>query len=477
MSPKTKAALIAVAAVLAVVVGAKVVLGALFTPEKTIEKFLDAYQNGDADAFRAVTVVAEDRMELTDEVLLPFFASYTGGMKNAFIGSLRETLTLDALSLERGAPSEGHKGFRLTEQSYVLFSTYAVEITPLEVRIASEFENTNVEVCGASYNTGKEGINAEMLPGVYAVTATYTDPYTGVTLTANLPKCDIYGQITDANGDSDQPDYGAPEGHRTEWPDDPYSIVEYPMHIDIGPKGGHADPNPSINIYFDYTYAFVRGNNGLTLKEILVDGKSYTGDLGSLDLYNGLYLGPVNYDSTVEVVTEALGIEFRQEMILSTDNSYCYVNYITPVLPEEIDQKAIDTVAAILPDWLRVVNSYDRDAFKALESIGSLSPDFLANLDDMLSSMWNSTGELYYVQFDQIDVQKSEASVYSSIDPVLCAEVEIPFVISGAEGYMSLAIGEFGEDYYNPDFLYEGFAYASLIYQDGKWVVNGIYWL
>ena len=183
----------------------------------------------------------------------------------------------------------------------------------------------------------------------------------------------------------------------------------------------------------------------------------------------------MNYDSTVEVVTEALGIEFRQEMILSTDNSYCYVNYITPVLPEEIDQKAIDTVAAILPDWLRVVNSYDRDAFKALESIGSLSPDLLANLDDMLSSMWNSTGELYYVQFDQIDVQKSEASVYSSIDPVLCAEVEIPVVISGTEGYMSLAIGEFGEDYYNPDFLYEGFARASLIYQDGKWVVNDIY--
>ena len=162
-----------------------------------------------------------------------------------------------------------------------------------------------------------------------------------------------------------------------------------------------------------------------------------------MDLYNGLYLGPVNYDSTVEVVTEALGIEFRQEMILSTDNSYCYVNYITPVLPE---------------------------------SIGSLSPDFLANLDDMLSSMWNSTGELYYVQFDQIDVQKSEVSVYSSIDPVLCAEVEIPVVISGTEGYMSLAIGEFGEDYYNPDFLYEGFARASLIYQDGKWVVNDIYW-
>lgn len=40
---------------------------------------------------------------------------------------------------------------------------------------------------------------------------------------------------------------------------------------------------------------------------------------------------------------------------------------------------------------------------------------------------------------------------------------------------MSLAIGEFGEDYYNPDFLYEGFARASLIYQDGKWVVNDIY--
>ena len=476
MSPKTKAALIAVAAVLAVVVGAKVVLGALFTPEKTIEKFLDAYQNADADAFRAVTVVAEDRMELTDEVLLPFFASYTGSMKDAFIGSLRETLTLDALSLERGAPSEGHKGFRLTEQSYILFSTYAVEITPLEVRIASEFENTNVEVCGASYNAGKEGINAEMLPGVYAVTATYTDPYTGVTLKANLPKCDIYGQITYANGDSDQPDYGAPEGSRTEWPDDPYSIVESPMHIDIGPKGGHADPNPSINIYFDYTYAFVRGNDGLTLKEILVDGKAYAGDLGSLDLYNGLYLGPVNYDSTVEVVTEALGIEFRQEMILSTDNSYCYVNYITPVLPEEIDQKAIDTVAAILPDYLRVVNSYDRDAFEALESVGSLSPDLLANLDDMLSSMWNSTGEVYYVQFDQIDVQKRKASVYSGIDPVLCAEVEIPVVISGTEGYISLAIGEFGEDYYNPDFLYEGFAQASLIYQDGKWVVNDIYW-
>lgn len=482
MSPKTKTALIAVAAVLAVVVGAKVILGALFTPEKTIEKFLDAYQNADADAFRAVTVVAEDKMELTDEVLLPFFASYTGGVKNAFVESLRKTLTQDALLLERGMPSEGHKGFRLTEQSYVLFSTYAVEITPLEVRIASEFENTSVEVCGASYNTGNGGTNVNMLPGVYAVTATYTDPNTGVTLKTNLPKCDIYGQITYANSGSDQPAAGWSDEQvfgsagYAEAPDDRYNIITSPRPTDIGPRGSQAGPNPSINIYFDYTYAFVRGNNGLTLKEILVDGKSYTGDPGSFDLYNGFFLGPVNYDSTVKVVTEALDMEFEQEMELSTDSSYCYINYITPVLPEEIDQKAIDTVAAILPDWLRVINSYDRDAFKALESIGSLSPDLLANLDDMLSSMWNSTGELYYVQFDQIDVQKSEASVYSSIDPVLCAEVEIPVVISGTEGYMSLAIGEFGEDYYNPDFLYEGFAQASLIYQDGKWVADSLYW-
>ena len=476
MSPKTKTALIAVAAVLAVVVGAKVILGALFTPEKTIEKFLDAYQNADADAFRAVTVVAEDKMELTDEVLLPFFASYTGGVKNAFVESLRKTLTQDALLLERGMPSEGHKGFRLTEQSYVLFSTYAVEITPLEVRIASEFENTSVEVCGASYNTGNGGTNVNMLPGVYAVTATYTDPNTGVTLKTNLPKCDIYGQITYANGDSDQPDYGAPEGSETEWPDDPYSIVEYPRPTDIGPKGGHADPNPSINIYFDYTYAFVRGNDGLTLKEILVDGKAYAGDLGSLDLYNGFFIGPVNYDSTVEVVTEALGIEFRQEMILSTDNSYCYVNYITPVLPEEIDQKALDAVAAILPNWLRVTGSYDRDAFKSLEGSGSVSPELLALLDDSVSQAWNSAEEAPYTQYDQIDVQKSRAYIYSGIDSICYAQVEMPVAISGTAGYMALSTGEFVENPYNPELVSEITANVSLIYQDGRWVVNDLYW-
>lgn len=487
MSPKTKTALIAAAAVVAVVVGAKVVLGALFTPEKTIEKFLDAYQNGDADAFRAVTVVAEDRMELTDAVLLPFFASYTGGVKDAFVGSLRETLTQDALLLKRGVPSEGHKGFRLTEQSYVLFSTYAVEITPLEVRIASEFENTNVEVCGTSYNTGNEGTHVNMLPGVYAVTATYTDPNTGVTLKADLPKCDIYGQITYTSSGSDQPSSGQPDFAQpdeqvfgstgyTEPPDNRYDIIASPRPTDIGPRGSQAGPNPSINIYFDYTYAFVESDIPLTLKEILVDGKAYPGDPGSFDLYNGFFIGPVNYDSTVKVVTEALDMEFEQEMELSTDNSYCYINYISLVLPEEVHQKAIDIAAAILPDWLRAVYSYDRDALKNLESSGSLFPDFLDDLDRKVSQAWNSAEEVFYIQYDQIDVQKSEAYAYSVIDPVCYIQVEMPALIRSTEGFMSLATGVFEKDEYGPDYQREGFGVVSLIYQDGKWVVDALGW-
>lgn len=214
----------------------------------------------------------------------------------------------------------------------------------------------------------------------------------------------------------------------------------------------------------------------LTLKEILVDGKAYPGDPGSFDLYNGFFIGPVNYDSTVKVVTEALDMEFEQEMELSTDNSYCYINYISLVLPEEVHQKAIDIAAAILPDWLRAVYSYDRDALKNLESSGSLFPDFLDDLDRKVSQAWNSAEEVFYIQYDQIDVQKSEAYAYSVIDPVCYIQVEMPALIRSTEGFMSLATGVFEKDEYGPDYQREGFGVVSLIYQDGKWVVDALGW-
>lgn len=437
MSPKTRAALIAAAAVVAVVVGAKLALGALFTPEKTIDKFLTAYQSGDADAFRAVATVAEDRLELTDEVLLPFFNAYRDSERDRFLSSLREALTRDALLLKQGAPANGRGGFRLTEKSYVLFSTYSVEITPLNVQITSEFENTAVEVGGFSCTTGIEGIYTDMLPGVYTVTATCTDPNTGVTLQKTLPDQVISSPVAYMNADS-----------------------------------ASAAPSYSINIYFDYIYAYMESDTPMTLKEIQVDGKTYAGDLSGMDLYTGFSIGPVNYDSRIKVVTEALGLEFEEEFDLKETGGYCY---IVPELPAELEQEAIGIAAAVLPDWLRSVYNYDREALKGLSDSGSLSPYFLDNLDDQVSQMWNGAEDVYYIQFDQIDVQKSRASVYSSIDPVFYANVEIPVIISGVRGYMSLATGEFKESLYPIESSEELFS-VSLIYQDGKWMVDGLYW-
>ncbi len=423
MDPKAKAALIVIAAVAAVVVGAKLILGAMFTPEKTIEKFLTAYQTGDADGFRAVTAVAEDRLELTDQTLSSFFAGYTGSEKDAFISSLREALMRDAMYLKQGAPAEGDGIFRLTEKSYVLFSTYAVEITPLDVRITSEFENTTAEVFGASHTVSGEETRAAMLPGVYAVKAAYTDPGTGVTLEKTMPNCVISRQ------------------------------------------------RPYIDIYFDYTTAYMQGTTGLTLREIQIDGKPYAGDLSAIDLYNGYSIGPVNSDSTIKVVSEAGGMEFVQEFDLRENGEYCY---IYPELSETMRVELINIAAAFLPDWLRTYYSYDREALKRLYDSGSVGSDLLAGLDNMVSMVWNGAEDVSYVRFDQIEVQQTRAYVDFSIDPVFYAGVEIPAIYSGSSGFISLATGEYLEISELEDV--EETVYVSMSYLDGKWQINSLSW-
>ena len=60
------------------------ILGALFTPEKTIEKFLDAYQNADADAFRAVGAEPADYRVVVVKSAQHFY--------NGFVGVAKEIL-------------------------------------------------------------------------------------------------------------------------------------------------------------------------------------------------------------------------------------------------------------------------------------------------------------------------------------------------------------------------------------------------
>lgn len=438
MDPKAKAALIVIAAVAAVVVGAKLILGAMFTPEKTIEKFLTAYQTGDADGFRAVTAVVEDRLELTDEVLAHFFAFCAGSEKDRFVGGLRETLMRDALYLEQGAEARGNGLVRLTEQSHVLFSTYAVELTPVSVQIASEFENTRVEVGGETYTAGSGETRADLLPGVYAVTASYTAPNTGVTLEKTIPDCRVSSPAAYV-ADSDR-----------------VSAV----------------PGAYIDIYFDYTTAYMEGNSALTVKEVQIDGKPYTGDLSGMDLYSGFSIGPVNSDSKIKVVSEAGGMEFEQEFDLKESGGYCY---IYPELSDTMRAELINIAAAVAPDWIRAFNAYDREALQRLNTSGSVAPGLLTDLDDYISQAWNSAEYVIYFKLDQIKPQQTGASVYFGMDPVFYANVEIPVVLNGSSGAMSLATGEYEK--YDPMEDYWVTAYVSMVYVDGEWQVDNLYWL
>ena len=410
-------ALVVLAVAAAALVGARLALGALFGPQRAMERFLTALQDRDAAAFRgAVTVPG---LTLTDEAVEALFNAYGGEA-----AALRRTLLEDAAALARGTAPGGERTVRLTERSGGLLPIYAVEIVPAAVVFRSEFDGARVQVDGRETAAGREGgAPLLLLPGSYCVTAWYTSPDTGAALHARLEGCAV------------------------------------------GPG------ESAVDVRFpDCVYAsIVGGVQGLTLEEIQVDGRTYAGDLGGADLSAGLSIGPVKPDSKIRVTARVLGLPFVREYDLAADGLRCC---LARELSAEMREEAADIAARAAADWMRAVFSYDRIALKRMGDSGAVSDGLLAALDDRITAAWNSVGEVSYIRFDSIAYGGGAEAAGADVGGLCAAYVAVPLSVSGGSGTMSLATGSFAEDT-ALEIVAERCG-VHLVYEEGRWAVSAI---
>ena len=368
MSPKTKLILALVAGTVVLFFGLKLILGAVNSPNRTINRFIEAIRNQDVDAFNQVTELSLYTFEFDEEDLAPFFAAYS--TDNATLTAYQNALLEDLTYLERGLVAPGNGFVRLVEDSNFLFSSYKVELTLIPVTICSEFDHTDLSMAGKAYiadsdGVGPNGAGTPLLPGLYSGSASYTDPDTGVTLTTEFA------------------------GYRID-SDNSYLYVEFGF----------------VNAYIESSY------RELELKAIDIDGNPYAGDLSGFDFYGGFELGPVNADSEIRVVASAGGMEFEQTFSMA-DSVDCF---FIPAVPEEIAAEAAEIAADVLPLYMEMRYSYSESACDELVSRYGEGSEMVAFLAEWLEETLAGIRGEYNMSYDGsyyvfTDLQMDEASV------------------------------------------------------------------
>ena len=150
MSRKKKKALIIAGAIIAFIILGSVVMRSVFTPERLVEKFIDAMEYGDYGVLTAVACPRSDKTGLTEETAEALFALYNGN--GAYRNAIEETLENQAYLLKHGkkinVEEEWEPLFSIKSTDFLLFSLYKVEIGEVELDIYTSFPNSKVTVLG-----------------------------------------------------------------------------------------------------------------------------------------------------------------------------------------------------------------------------------------------------------------------------------------------------------------------------------------
>lgn len=325
----SKVLLIVVGALVVALVALKLILGALFTPGKTVDAFVEGIRAHDAAAVMKVSSVHKDRMELTEDGLAPMMETYSGA---STLRELEEKLLRDVEEDGESYYSSNLANFRLVEHSYLLFSTYSVEITPVEVSFTSDYPGTAFTVSGRTVELGEGGTQTKalLLPGEYEVSATCVAAETGITLNQTMGRYTFYGE------------------------------------------------EDACRAYFDTTSATIEvGSRLIQVREIYINGQRYTGDLVQEDFYYGFSLYPVTYDCELRVVGEILGQEFER----TEEGTYLYIGEDAFQLSDSTAQEAADMAGRFLPTMLAATYSYDTGACDNLKAaFGESSPGLVEDI-------------------------------------------------------------------------------------------------
>lgn len=443
MDPKTKLALIIVAAVVVVFFGLKAILGSINAPDKTIGKFLEAIRNQDVDAFNKVATVQMEMMELNEETLAPFFAAYS--TSTDAMTAFQQDLMADLQSLNTTGIANGNGFMRLTKKSNFLFDSYKVELTPVDVTFWSEFDGTEVSFGPYTVTAGTDGMaTVTMLPGLYNGEATVTAD-TGVdldlTITNRAIGRDLVGVYYATSSSS----------AASEW------------------NGSYGGGDLNVNLEFAYSNAYIESaNRVMELKAIYIDGVEYTGDLSVYqeDFYYGFYFGPVKADSEVRVVATAYGLDFEKTSNMNEDTSV----YVRMELSEDLQNEAMAIAEPLGVAYAKVRVGYNEAARQEIATNAYCTDAFKTEVNDWLTQYTGYANNYTYIRnFVSEPVTEVYVENTSFSDSGIQVQVRVNFEVNAQyQYYLSGAVD-------GDPFAYSNWSRVYLNYANGQWTVTDIY--
>lgn len=423
-----KIALIAAAAVVVLLVGLHLVLGAIFTPQKTVNSFVDAIRAKDGNTLRSVATLyspaGEEAGELSDELLAPFFAYYS--KNNGALDSYMHVLEEDMDNLERGKTSTGNGFLRLVEKKHLLYATYQVEMTLQTFQVSSEFDGTQATIAGESFEVGSDApYRLDLLPGVYSAQATYTSPETGITLNSTVDETPLT-----SNGDS-------------------------------------------IYFSFDYSSLWVgASDSSYEITALSINGVPYQGDLTKFS--TGCELYPIAAGSKLEATIKVGDLDFTAAYDMAEDGYGSF--YISPSFSQDQLKAAMDAAAEYAGKVWKARRTNDAVALHDLaESDASESVAGWAKDADSYAERYGEGGEYYADRrvstFQGTGIVCDSAPYSTSFvpDDVTCT---IRLSVTGQYAYTDYEDGEVYRAY-DPDEETQGFR-VTLRLSGSDWTITRI---
>ncbi|MEG1620711.1 MAG: zinc-ribbon domain-containing protein [Oscillospiraceae bacterium] len=178
LTKQTKLIILIIACVIIVIGGFFFITKQIFTPEKTISKFVESIRDKDFAGFLSVTVPAKKELVIDRETITPFFEICDN--HSELLTQFKNTLKSDINELKSNIPADGDGFLRLIEKNYLFFTTYKVEMNGINITFHSSIPDATVEL-GEKSASIKEGntnvIMKNIIPGVYKLKANAENPF------------------------------------------------------------------------------------------------------------------------------------------------------------------------------------------------------------------------------------------------------------------------------------------------------------